>query len=226
MKKKILALLCAMTLVCSMSLTAFAATASGNSATAGEEAAEATADEDDDDDDNGAQDSQSETVSVANSTGQVLTGATLAEFAQTTTISSGVAGAKLGAVSNETAQAIISEANRVVGTGAFIASVVDLQVPAGTGTATFTLGCPNVWKGQTVRIVHQKADGSFEVITPSNVGNNTVTFTMTSYSPIAIVVNAQAPKTADAGMATSAMILLLAMAGAAMAVVYGRKVKA
>lgn len=207
MKKRILALACAMTLVFGMSLTVSAA----GSSSADKAASTAV------------QNTQGEVVSTTNSTGQVLTGATLAEFAETTGIS-GVAGAKLGVVSNETAKSMIAEANKVVGSGAFIATIVDLQVPAGTGTATFTLSCPNVWKGQSVKILHLKSDGTYEVITPSSVANNAVTFTMSSYSPIALVIDTTAPKTADAGLATGLMIAVLAMAGAVASAVYSRKV--
>lgn len=193
MKKKFLALVCAMTLVCGMAITANA-----ESATAGE------------------------VVSIANNSGQTLTGATIEKFAETTTVS-GVAGAKVEAVSNETAKAVIAEANRVVGKNTFIASVVDLQVPAGTGEATFTLGCPNVWKGQKVTIIHQKSDGTFESITPISVENNAVTFKMTSYSPVAIVIDVASPQTADAGMTAVVIIAMMAMAGFA---VFQKKARA
>lgn len=202
MKKKILALACAMTLVFGMSLTV-SAEESNSAGSAAEEA--------------------QEVVSVENKTGQTLTGAAIEEFAKTTTVISGVSGASIGAVSNDTAKAMISEANRVVGQNAFVAAVVDLQVPAGTGAATFTIGCPNVWKGQKVTIIHQKSDGTFETIAPDKVDNNAVTFTMTSYSPIALVVDAAAPKTADAGMATAAMLSVMSLAGLA---VFGKKARA
>lgn len=206
MKRRILALVCAATLVLGMSLTVSAA-GSSDSKTKAEEAA------------------KRETVSIANSTGQVLTGATIAWFAEDTKITSGVAGAKINAVTdNNTAKAMIAEANRIVGSTAFIASLVDLEVPTGTGTAAFTLTCSNVWKGQNVRILHLKSDGTYEVITPSSVENNAVTFTMTSYSPIAIVIDTAAlasPKTADTGLAAGMLIAVLAMAGA---VAYRRKV--
>ena len=180
MKKRILALACAMTMLFGMSLSVFAAPSSGASSTASDAVEEYYG-----------------SVTVANSTGQVFGAATIEEFAKTTKISSGVSGAKISAVSIETATAMIAEANKRVGSGTFIASIVDLSVPAGTGAATFTLTCPNVWKGQKVIILHQKSNGTYETITPSNVADNSVTFTMTSYSPIAIVIDATAPKTGD-----------------------------
>lgn len=210
MKKKILALVCAMTMALGMSLSVCAA----GSSTA-EEVVPAS------------QEVLTTAAASTNTTGQVLTGATIEEFATTTTVS-GVAGAKIEAVSNETAKAMIEAANNIVGNGAFVASVVELSVPAGTGTATFTVGCPNVWKGQSVTILHQKSDGTFEAITPSVVADNAVTFTMTSYSPIAIVVN-----TAVSGSITSPktgeIIVLVAGLAAlccAGAVCFGRKARA
>ena len=58
--------------------------------------------------------------------------------------------AKLEPVTPEVAQTVIAKANEVVGAHTFIASIVDLQVPEGTGRAEFTLGRPHVWKGQKV----------------------------------------------------------------------------
>lgn len=192
MKKRILALACAMTMVFGMSLSAFAATSPTGSSTAdsAKEDAEKAAYEAE----------MSEVVTIPNSSGQTFSGWTIMNFAETTKISSGVSGATISAVGLDTARAMIVEANRLVGTGTFIASIVDLNVPAGTGTATFTLTCPNVWKGQKVTILHQKKDGTYETIKPSNVADNSVTFTMTSYSPIAIVIDTTSPKTADKGI--------------------------
>lgn len=205
MKKKILAFACAMTLIFGMGMSVSAASSSTSSATAGEVA---------------------ELVSAKdNATGQVLTTETIKSFAETTSVS-GVAGASLTAVSTETAKAMISQARTIAGSNTFIASIVDLNVPAGTGTATFTLGCPNVWKGQNVTILHLKSNGTYETITPSSVEDNKVTFTMTSYSPVAIVINtgstgAKSPKTGE--------IITLAAAMAAVsgigAAVCGRKAK-
>ena len=213
MKKRILALVCAMTLVLGMSLTVCAA-GSSNAGSAANNAAGNTTQS------NGK-------LSVDNSTGQVLTSATIEEFAKTTTISSGVEGAKLAAVPADTAKAMITEANKIAGTNTFVASIVDLQVPAGTGKATFTLACPNVWKGQKVSILHLKSDGTYEVIAPSKVENNAVTFTMTSYSPIAIVIDTASPKTADTGLAAGMLIAIMAMIGAVgavgCAVIYRKK---
>lgn len=193
MKKRILALACAMTMLFGMSLSVFAASSSTASSTAGAAAQEAAARSE-------YEAEMNQIMTIDNSTGQTFSGWTIQGFAETTKITSGVSGATISAVSLDTAKAMIIEANKRIGAGAFIASIVDLNVPAGTGTATFTLSCPNVWKGQNVTILHLKSDGTYETIKPSNVADNSVTFTMTSYSPIAIVIDTTSPKTGDAGI--------------------------
>jgi len=194
MKKKLFAMVCAVTLVLGMGITA-----SAESATAGK------------------------VVSQANNSGQVLTYAAVEEFATTTTVTTSVEGTKIEAVSAETAVAVIAKANEVVGANTFIASIIDLQVPEGTGAATFTLHCPNVWKGQKVTILHQLKDGSFESIAPSSVENNAVTFTLTSYSPVAIVIDAAAPRTAGASDMTVVVVAVMGIAGM---LFFGRKARA
>lgn len=204
MKRKILGLVCAMTMMVGMSMSVLAA---------GSSDAEAVA--------------KSEVIIAAetNTTGQVITGGTL-EFFETDTKVSGVEGLKVSAVPVETAKAIAVHANNIAGDNAFIATMVDLEVPAGTGNATFTLNCSNVWKGQNVTILHLKSDGTVETITPSSVEDNQVTFTLSSYSPVAVVINtataAKSPKTGD--------VLALAVAATALcgtgAAFFGRKARA
>lgn len=212
MKRKILAFACAMTLVFGMGMSVSAAPSSTASATAGEVA-------------NNAAPAETLVSAGDNASGQVLTTETVQWFAETTTVS-GVAGASLSAVSAETAKAMIAQAKTIAGSNTFIASLVDLNVPAGTGAATFTLGCPNVWKGQNVTILHLKSDGTYETIAPSAVEDNKVTFTMTSYSPVAIVINtgsagAKSPKTGE----IIALIAAMAAISGTGAAVCGRKAK-
>lgn len=210
MKRKILALVCAMTMVLGMSLTVCAAGSASASdiAQPGKPSAGAS-----DIVNNVSAPAPSAPADVLvssseNANGQVLTTETLGYFFETTTVS-GVQGATLKAVSAETAKAVIAQARAIAGESTFIATIVDLEVPAGTGAATFTLGCPNVWKGQNVTILHQKSDGTFESIKPSSVEDNKVTFTLSSYSPVAIVINtgAKAPKTGDI------ILMIMAMTG-------------
>lgn len=217
MKRKFIAFACAMTLVLGMGMSVSAAESATASATAGDVA-------------NSAQPSTpapaEELVSADdNVMGQVITTATLQYFAETTTVS-GAPGASISAVSAETAKTMIAQAKTIAGSNTFIACIVDLNVPAGTGAATFTVGCPNVGKGQNVTILHLKSDGTFENITPSAVEDGKVTFTMTSYSPIAVVINtagpgAKSPKTGEIIVLVAAMA---AVSGIGFAVC-GRKAK-
>lgn len=202
MKRRILALVSAMTLVFAMSLTASAAGSVQTENVAKTETAKPEAAD----------------PALSTST-QNISAATIEEFAKTTTVTTDVAGATITAVSVETAKAAVAQAKAVVGQNAFLAAVVELNVPAGTGAASFTLGCPNVWAGQNVTILHQKADGTWETIKPTNVANGSVTFTLTSYSPVAIVIDAASPKTGDMVM-TVICLAVVCLAGAA---VFGKK---
>lgn len=204
MKKKILALGLALTLTFAMSITASAAGSVTSSSVAQSNTATTTAD-----------------PALATAT-QQFDEATIAEFATTTTVAASDVNVVVGKVSIDTVKAAIAQAKVVVGNNAFIASVVDINVPAGTEKATITLNCPNVWAGQSVTILHQKADGSWESITPDKVENNKVTFTMTSFSPVAIAINATAPKTGDAVM----MVTVMAILGLAATAVFGKKARA
>ncbi len=210
MKKKLLALVCAMALTVGMSMSVCAASSPTSSATA-ESVSSAPANTS----------SSSQLVSSSsNATGQSFGVESLAEFAETTTVA-GVKGASISAVSADTARGMITEANKIAGEYTFIAAIVDLNVPAGTGEATFTIGCPNVWKGQNVTILHQLKNGSYETIKPSKVANNKVTFTMTSYSPIAIVINTKSPKTGEIIALVAAMAAISGIGAAA----FGRKAR-
>ena len=199
MKKRILALVSATILVFAMNMSVMAAGSPNASATAGSVVDKVAKEE------------------LATGT-QQFTESTIAKFATETTVETTVAGATVAAASVDTAKAAISQAKNLYGEKSFVASIVELNVPAGTGAATFTLKCPNVWAGQTVKILHQLSNGTWEVITPSAVGNNYVTFTMTSYSPVAIVIDtgATAPQTADVVMLVAAMAVIL-LAGACVA---------
>lgn len=198
MKKKILALACAMVMVLGMSMSVCAA----GSSTASSAAAEST----------------ENLAAPATENTQSFSAAGLTEFASTTTVAGGPAGAYVSAVSVDTAKAMIDEAVKTCGTNTFFAAIVDLNGGAGT----YTLTCPNVWAGQSVTIQHQKADGSYEYITPDKVENNKVTFTMTSTSPVAILINTStAPKTGD----IVAVMVILAAVCAGGAVVASRKAR-
>lgn len=181
MKKRVLALVCAMVLTMGMSLNVCAAgsaTASSNSSS-------------------GSSDTPLTTAT------QKFSETTLEEFANTTTVKSG--SATIGEVSYDTAAEAIAEAKKAVGENAFVATVVDLKADK---AGSYTIGCPNVWKGQKVTIIHQKADNTWEYIKPTKVADNEVTFTLNSFSPVAVVIDTTSGKTGDSAGVVAAMAVV------------------
>ena len=173
-------------------------------------------------------------------TGQ-YTESQLNDFAKSTTVVEGTLDARIAAVTPDVANEAVKAAETQVGKDAQILSVVDLLVDD-PGEGTFTIACAVVKSGDTVYVLHQKTDGTWEKITPI-VENGKVTFKMTSYSPIAIVLEkaatsagapaapapaapaapaanaATAPKTADMGM----MVALMSLACLGGAAKFGKK---
>lgn len=151
--------------------------------------------------------SNTTTVPAATSADATFSDDLLNAYASNTSVSTTVTGAKISKVSTSVAASAASRAKAVAGSGAVIATIVDLSVPAGTGAASFTLNCPNVQAGMRVIILHQLADGTWETINPSAVGNGSVSFTLSSYSPVAVVIqnsaSGTAPKTGDVVMAVA-----------------------
>ena len=190
MRKRIFALLSAAVLSVAMTVTAFAAP------------------------------SPSADKIASTTSGQVISQQTLAVLGKDTKRKTSVSGAKIEQVDNNEAATLVKSSNELVGDNATIATMVDISVPAGTGSAEFTLEIPSLVSGQSVTVLHLKKDGSVEKLPVSSVKNGSVTFTMTSYSPVAVVVNAAAPKT---GEVNTMLIMIIAMAGIAGAVVCGRK---
>ncbi len=154
-----------------------------------------------------------ETV-VTTGSGEAISEASLYADLAATTLTTDVAGATLSNVGPQAAVCMVDKANAVVGANANILTMVDIQVPDGTGTESFTLNVPGLVAGQSVVILHLKSATDIEVITPTAVNNGSVTFTMSSYSPVAVVVNATAPKTADANLAWVAVLAISCLGGA------------
>lgn len=187
MKRKILALACAVTMVLGMSMTVFAA---------------------------GSADTKTATSNAATfTTGtQSFSSATVAGFADVTTVD----GATVTRVSSAVAAEAVAQANELYGESTFVATVVDINVPGATFPYTFTIENPNVWAGQTVTILHY-TDGQWERIAPDKVADNAVTLTTNSFSPFAVVIDTDAsPKTMDIALMVSGVAGLFA-AGAALA---------
>lgn len=198
MKKRLFALASALILTFGMSVSVFAA-------------------------DSASADTTTTTV-VAVSVDTTITDAQASEFAKSTTVTSSVEGVKVQAVTANVANTAAAEAKASVGANAAIATVVDLSVPEGTGAADFTLSVPTVKAGQRIVVLHQKKDGTWEKIDPTAVKDGAVSFRLTSYSPIAIVIeNASETTTttvvenqaASAGPAIDAALAYISAAGTA-----------
>lgn len=152
--------------------------------------------------------SNTTTVPAATSVDGTFTDDLLNAFNSSTKLgASSIPGASTTKVSTSVAASAAARAKAVAGSGAVIATIVDLTVPAGSGAGNFTLNCPNVQAGMRVIILHQLADGTWETINPSAVSNGSVSFTLTSYSPVAVVIqnsaSGTAPKTGDVVMAVA-----------------------
>ena len=108
----------------------------------------------------------------------------------------------------------------------------DVAVDDATFPLTLTLQVSGLRRGNTM-IVHYINGSEPEYITPLSVTDNSVTFTVNSLSPIAVVTtarttgNVSSPKTGDTtDILWPAMLLFLAVAGLGGCVVYGKKKKA
>lgn len=184
MKMKFLALVCAVTMVMGASLTAAAAGSqtSSNVASAPEV-----------------------TYEVGSGSQQISTWNRENWPAQTS-----VEGGTVTAVDAGTFQDAVNEANSLYGANTFIASIVDINVPNATFPYTLTIKNDNVWKGQNVTVLH-KVNGTWEKLTPSAVGDNTVTVTVNSFSPFALVIDTgRSPKTMDIALMVGGLAGLFA----------------
>lgn len=132
--------------------------------------------------------SDSNAVVGSTTLGQVITETVLSGFFSSTTVTASVSGATYSQVVAADAASLIAAANSLGGTFR-IATIIDIHVPAGTGAATFTLGVPGLVSGQSVTVLHLRGDGAVERLPVSSVNSGSVTFTMTSYSPVAVIIN-------------------------------------
>lgn len=188
MKKFLIGLLSVSVLALGFHFTSFAASPTA------EEAADAAVEEADDQNGYGTDSSENEVITTQS--GQQITGETLRIYVNNTSVSStSVAGAQLARVQDWQAVTLALNAAESISPNATILSMVDLIVPEGTGTAQFELEVPGLVKGMNVYCLHMKQDGSVEFVKVDKVDNGKVTITMTSYSPIAIVVSGTSPKT-------------------------------
>lgn len=150
-------------------------------------------------------------VTTVTTTTQTLQYQEVAAMTAATEVQSDVE-ATFNNVGMETVGSAIDYAKDELGNNVLLVTIFDLHVPAGTGAASFTVANPNIFAGQSVKVLHQKADGQWETIIPTAVANGSVTFTLTSYSPVAIVVDGTASKTADVA-SVAAVLALVGLAG-------------
>lgn len=203
MKKKFLALICAAVMVMGMSITVLAAPSANSGSVAGSGSTTGSG--------NGS--SSATSGGVANSTSttenlgkQVFNEAKLAYFAEDTKVEGGT----VKAVDMATLQDAFKQATQLYGEDAFIATIVDINVPGATFPYNLTIQCSNVWAGQTVTILHKVGD-KWERLKPSAVADNSVTVVVNSFSPFAIVIDTDpSPKTGDIALMVSGLAGLFA----------------
>lgn len=114
-------------------------------------------------------------------------------------------------------------------TKATVLAVVEINLTAGDipeGGLTLTIAADGIKAGENIVLLHQKADGTWETIKPSEVKDGAVVATFTSLSPVAIV-KLEAPATTGTAPKAGASLVLpvAALICAAGATVCGRKVK-
>lgn len=101
-----------------------------------------------------------------------------------------------------------------------ILAVVEVSVPEGTDTSKglkVTFDVTGVVAGEKIYLLHEKANGTWEVIHPDKVEDGKVTATFKSFSPVAVVkvpASATLPKT-GAPLAVLPIVALVCAAGAA-----------
>lgn len=118
-------------------------------------------------------------------------------------------------VTNAVVEAAQSKAKEIVGANATVLKAIEVSLPAGIDISKgvqITFNVPGVVAGQSIAVLHQKADGTWESVTVNSVGNGTVTATFTSLSPVAIVAHESSPKTGE-NIPYAAVMTVLCLAG-------------
>lgn len=122
-------------------------------------------------------------------------------------------------------------------TKATVLAVVEINLLTGTtmpeGGLTLTISAEGIKAGDNVVLLHQKADGTWETIVPSEVKDGAVVATFKSLSPVAIVeletpattAGTDTPAETAPKAGASLVLPVAALVCAAGATVCGRKVK-
>ena len=82
------------------------------------------------------------------------------------------------AVTTAQVEAAQTQAVASVAPTAKVLQMIDVTLPVSFEKAQLTFSVNGVTAGQKIAVLHQKHDGSWEVINPDSVGNGTVTATM------------------------------------------------
>ena len=194
MKRRILALACAVTMVLGMSMTVFASPSPATGETK----------------------NANKIVTASNQ--QPFASSTIASFPSVTRTN--IVGLEVTAVTDAEADELVREAVNDFGMNAFIATMVRLELTYRNDHGPFrvTLYNGNIWAGQQVEIIHKVSiDGNnyrFERIPAESVANGSVTFVTNSFSPFAVVINtAGGTVPAVAGTSPKTMDIALMVSG-------------
>ena len=125
------------------------------------------------------------------------------------------------AVTTAQVEAAQTQAVASVAPTAKVLQMIDVTLPVSFEKAQLTFSVNGVTAGQKIAVLHQKHDGSWEVINPDSVGNGTVTATFTSLSPIAFVAYNASAQTGE----TTPVLPIIVLICAAGIAVCGAKVK-
>ena len=140
------------------------------------------------------------------------------------TVAAGVASTAaptVKAVTTAQVEAAQTQAVASVAPTAKVLQMIDVTLPVSFEKAQLTFSVNGVTAGQKIAVLHQKHDGSWEVINPDSVGNGTVTATFTSLSPIAFVAYNASAQTGE----TTPVLPIIVLICAAGIAVCGAKVK-
>ena len=129
--------------------------------------------------------------------------------------------ATVKAVTTAQVEAAQTQAVASVAPTAKVLQMIDVTLPVSFEKAQLTFSVNGVTAGQKIAVLHQKHDGSWEVINPDSVGNGTVTATFTSLSPIAFVAYNASAQTGE----TTPVLPIIVLICAAGIAVCGAKVK-
>ena len=105
---------------------------------------------------------------------------------------------------------------------AALLAVIDLKVTGFTGSVDVTFSVDGVKAGNTVYILHEKTDGTWETIAPKEVKDGKVVATLSNFSNYALV---QVASTSEKTGVAVSLLPLVATICAAGTVVCGKKVK-